>query len=103
MKDRIKKLRCDNGLNQSELASIMGIKQSSLSLIERGINNPTVSQIELLSRYFGVSTDYLIFGVESIKPMERELLMLIKEDSGLMQSLMCALTAKKNVLNRLAA
>jgi transcriptional regulator with XRE-family HTH domain len=96
MKDRIKKLRCENGLNQSELASIMGIKQSSLSLIERGINSPTVSQIELLSRYFGVSADYLLFGSDDIKPAERDILKAVRDDRSIYDAIQRVIASKKH-------
>lgn len=99
----VKRLRKEAKITQSELAANIGLTRRMICAIELGESQPTMMQLKAFSSYFGVSTDYLIFGVESIKPSERELLTLIKEDSGLMQSLMCALTAKKNVLNRLAA
>jgi transcriptional regulator with XRE-family HTH domain len=97
VKDRIKKLRVDNGLTQSQLAEIIGIKQVAMSMIEKGTNNPTIQQIELLSKYFNVSTDYLFFGTENIRPIERDMLKAIREDSGIYAALMRVLDSKKHL------
>ncbi len=39
MSDLIKKLRCRQGLTQSNVASKIGVKQSTISRIENGITN----------------------------------------------------------------
>jgi len=59
---RIKSLRIERGLNQQALGDILGIGQRAISMIEHGANQPTIKQIELLSNYFSVTTDYLIKG-----------------------------------------
>ena len=59
---RIKLLRKNAGLNQSQLGELLGIKQRAVSMIESGVNQPTVKQIEILCNHFGVSSDYLILG-----------------------------------------
>lgn len=99
---RIKLLRRNKGLSQAELGKVLNVAQRTVSSIEQEISNPTIQQLEALSLYFGVSVDYLMFGIEMPTQTDRELLKLIKEDSGLMQSLMDVLAAKKNVFNRLA-
>jgi transcriptional regulator with XRE-family HTH domain len=98
--DRIKSIRVNSGIKQGIVASALGMSSSRLSAIESGVQNPTIQQIEAISRYFGVSTDYLIFGVDTkVTPVERELLGLIRDDAGLFKSLTDILNAKKNVLN----
>lgn len=102
--DRIKELRTQRNVTQGQLGDVLGIGQKAVSLIEKGINKPSVQQVETLSRYFGVSIDYLVTGVDvKVTPVENELLGLIRGDANLMQSLTAMLNAKKSVLNRLSA
>lgn len=102
--DRIKELRTQRNITQGQLGEVLGIGQKAVSLIEKGINKPSVQQVETLSRYFGVSIDYLVTGVDlKVTPIESELLGLIRNDDNLMQSLTAMLNAKKSVLNRLSA
>ncbi|MDD2801278.1 MAG: helix-turn-helix transcriptional regulator [Methylococcales bacterium] len=102
MNNRIKALRIKNGLNQSQLGDILGIGQKAVSMIEKGINQPTKPQIEALSEYFNVSTDYLFFGYETVKPSEREILQTIREDKSVYAAIM-RVVQSKNELNQLAA
>lgn len=48
---RLKKVRLAVGLSQGEAAVDMGITQSSLSRIERGIQNPRLSALEGVWRF----------------------------------------------------
>lgn len=102
--DRIKAMRIKNGVKQSAVAKALNMSSSRLSALENGVQNPTIQQIEAISDYFGISTDYLILGIEDMPTKtERELLGLIRTDDGLMQSLTAMLNAKKSVLNRMSA
>ena len=58
--NRIRDLREDRDLKQSELAEAIGIGQRSLSNYETGKTNPDSEVILLLADYFGVSCDYLL-------------------------------------------
>lgn len=96
--ERIKALRCNRGISQSGLGSLLGIKQTAVSMIEKGTNQPTVSQIEVLARYFAVSTDYLILGSEdTATPVERDILREIREDAAVYNALMTRITSKKTI------
>ena len=58
--DRIKILRENNNLTQSELAKKLNITRSSVNAWEMGISVPSTSYIIEISRFFNVSTDYLL-------------------------------------------
>ena len=58
--DRIKSLREDIGLTQSDLAKKLGITRSSVNAWEMGISTPSTQYIVELSTIFKVSTDYLL-------------------------------------------
>ncbi len=66
--NRIRDLREDRDLKQSELAEAVGIGQRSLSNYETGKTNPDSEVILLLADYFGVSCDYLLGRAETTAP-----------------------------------
>lgn len=58
---RLRDLRKDMDMNQTQIADILGIKQTVYSRYERGFQTIPVEHILILADYYGVSTDY-IFG-----------------------------------------
>ncbi len=58
--DRIKYLRDEQNLTQTELAKQLGITRSSVNAWEMGISVPSTQYIVELARIFKVSTDYLL-------------------------------------------
>ena len=60
MKTRIKELRVEKKLTQQTLAKHLGINQASLSKIESGVSTPDAQLLVDLSRFFHVTTDYIL-------------------------------------------
>ena len=60
MKTRIKELRLEKKLTQQALAKKLGINQTSLSKIECGASTPDALLLADLSRFFHVTTDYIL-------------------------------------------
>lgn len=58
--DRIKFLREQHNLTQTDLARNLGITRSSVNAWEMGISTPSTQYIVELSSIFRVSTDYLL-------------------------------------------
>jgi transcriptional regulator with XRE-family HTH domain len=58
--DRIKALREQKGLTQSDLSNQLGITHSSVNAWEMGISVPSTQYIVELAHIFKVSTDYLL-------------------------------------------
>ena len=58
--DRIKHLREQKGLTQTDLAKQLGITRSSVNAWEMGLSTPTTQCIVALAKLFHVSTDYLL-------------------------------------------
>ena len=58
--DRIKALREQKGLTQTELSKLLGITRSSVNAWEMGISVPSTQCIVELAHIFKVSTDYLL-------------------------------------------
>ena len=59
-KDILKNLRQENGIGQTELALKIGVSKGLISLWENGLREPGMSSLIALSKYFGVSIDYLV-------------------------------------------
>lgn len=58
--DRIKALREQKGLTQTELSKLLGITRSSVNAWEMGISVPSTQYIVELAHIFKVSTDFLL-------------------------------------------
>ncbi|MGN1123622.1 MAG: helix-turn-helix domain-containing protein [Eubacterium sp.] len=65
---RIKDLRTDNDLTQSEIARAIGITQRKYSYIETGIQPLTDEIICKLAKYYKTSADYILGLTDNPKP-----------------------------------
>jgi transcriptional regulator with XRE-family HTH domain len=63
--ERLKKLRGKR--TQEEVAQKIGISRARLSHYETGRSEPDSEILKKLADFYGVSTDYLIYGEEGIK------------------------------------
>ena len=66
MKTRIKELRLEKKLTQKVLAEYLGENQTMLSKIETGTSVPDAMLLIDLSRFFHVSTDYILYLSEEL-------------------------------------
>jgi len=60
MYERIRELREDNDLNQSQIAEILNVSQSTYSRYESGFLDVPSEVLIALSKYYGVSVDYIL-------------------------------------------
>lgn len=67
--DRVRGLREDKDLNQTQLASILNVTQKKISRIETGENEPNLQDIKALCTYFNISADYLIGLTDEVKTL----------------------------------
>lgn len=81
---RIKELRLKRGLDQLQLATIIGVGRSQMSNIERGHRNINLNQLKILADYFNVSFETLGFQsedkIETIDLLERAKLIFLNEN-----------------------
>lgn len=56
---RLRDLREDNDLTQSDIAKILGIQQTVYSRYERGFQNIPLEHLVRLADYYDVSLDYI--------------------------------------------
>lgn len=62
--NRLKSLRVEHDLSQRQLANEMGVSNATISRIEMGERRPDTKTLITYSEYFGVSTDWILFGKE---------------------------------------
>ena len=58
--ERLKELRIEKGITQAELAKELQVSQRSISSWETGFRQPDFETLEILAKYFNVTTDYLL-------------------------------------------
>lgn len=72
MLTRLRELREDNDLSQSEIAKILNISQRAYSSYETG--NRTIPYMSLvkLARFYNTSVDYILDMTDQLKPYPRK-------------------------------
>ena len=70
--NRIKELRVENELLQSDLASRLKVRQNTVSNWETGRSEPDQDALRELSRIFDVSIDYILGNTDIKKPLTSE-------------------------------
>lgn len=60
LKDRIRSLRKEHNLKQSELAEAIGVNGGSVSKFETGLKAPSRETLQRIADYFNVTADYLL-------------------------------------------
>ena len=81
--DKIVRLRKKNGWSQEELAERMNVSRQAVSKWEAAQTTPDLEKVLMLSKLFGVSTDYLLkdeleqeeFTDDTLEPVTRRLTM----------------------------
>ena len=58
--DRLRALREDNDLTQTQVARLLGTSQTMYARYERGANELPVRHLEVLCRFYNVSADQLL-------------------------------------------
>ena len=58
--EKIRLLREERELNQTELGRAVGMTQRKVSYLERGQYEPSLEDLRALCRFFRVSADYLL-------------------------------------------
>ena len=67
---RLKQLRAENNLTQTNLADILGIAKTTLAAYEQGKSEPSNETILKIANHFNVSTDFLLGNSNYKNPQE---------------------------------
>ena len=77
---RLKDLREDHDLTQTQVAQILGIRQSDYGKYERGINMMGVDKYIKLAEYYNVSVDYLLGLIPIPRPLSEKIQLKIENE-----------------------
>ena len=66
----VKQLRVDRGLSQAELADLLGISKSAISMYENGKREPDFERLDAVSSYFCISFHALLGPNENLGDAE---------------------------------
>lgn len=72
MADRIQYLRKSKGISQEELADKVGVSRQAVSKWESEQSTPDLEKVIIMSDFFGVTTDYILKGIEPITDKEQK-------------------------------
>lgn len=67
-KERIRDTREDADLTQTDIANVLGIKQTVYSRYERGKNALSIEHLMNLAKFYHTSTDYLLGLTDERRP-----------------------------------
>jgi transcriptional regulator with XRE-family HTH domain len=105
--DRIKQLRIENNLTQSELAEKVGLTYVQIGRYEKGKSTPSADVLQKLANVLNTSTDYLMNGkTEQVEAQlaDKELIKqfqevekLSPEDKNLVKTFLDAFITKKKI------
>ncbi len=57
MKNRIEEIRTQKGIKQDELAKKMGVSRQTISSLENGRYNPSITLAYNISKFFGLTIE----------------------------------------------
>lgn len=63
----IKKLRTGAGMNQEQLAELLGVTRQTVSNWERGVSMPDMDSLERIALVFGTSVECLIYRDQGVR------------------------------------
>lgn len=68
MKNRIESIRKERGIRQEEFAKYMGVSRQTISSLENGRYNPSITLAYKIAKYFEMSIeDVFIFEEDDLK------------------------------------
>ena len=57
MKNRLEELRKNRGINQEELAAVLGVSRQTIGSLENGRSNPSILLAFKIARYFQMNIE----------------------------------------------
>lgn len=91
MGTKLKALRNENGLTQTQVAKRLGVAVSAVSSYESGVRYPSYSVLIKFSRMYHVTTDYLL-GIKSKEMVD--ISDLSEDDKAVVKATVAAIRAK---------
>ena len=93
--EKLKALRIENHLRQDQVARLVNVEKSSISMYETGMRQPSYTTLVWLADVFNVTTDYLL-GRTNSSPVD--LSGLTAAEAAMINQLVTAMTEKNKEL-----
>ena len=93
--EKLKALRTENHLRQDQVARLVNVEKSSISMYETGMRQPSYTTLVRLADVFNVTTDYLL-GRTNSSPVD--LSGLTAAEAAMINQLVTAMTEKNKEL-----
>ena len=69
--DALREIRKEKGISQEQLALNSGLDRTYMSLIERGVQSPTLRSVVKIAKVLGVKPSEIIVRMEALMPKDR--------------------------------
>lgn len=92
---KLKELRIGNSLQQDQVARLVGVERSTVSLWENDLRQPSFALLVRLADLYGVTTDYLLGRTNS---RSLDLSGLTADEAAMISQLVASMTAKNRRL-----
>lgn len=66
MKNRIEEIRKERGIRQDEFAKLIGVSRQTISSLETGRYNPSISLAYKIAKYFGMTIEEVFIFEEEV-------------------------------------
>ena len=70
--ERLKEIREDKDLKQSDIAKILKTSQKQISFYETGVRVIPIEKLDILANYYNTSIDYLVGRTNERKPYPKK-------------------------------
>jgi len=78
---RLKELRKEKRITQKALGAILGVRETTISLYETDVNDPSDSIKVMIANHFGVSLDYLLGVIEEqVTPYSKDKYIMLTQE-----------------------
>ena len=67
MKNRIEAIRKERGIRQDEFAKLMGVSRQTISSLETGRYNPSITLAYNIAKFFGMTIEEVFIFEEDVK------------------------------------
>lgn len=96
--EKLKQLRMEKHLRQDQVACLINVERSSISLWENDLRQPTYTALVKLATLYGVTTDYLL-GCSNDRTVDVS--GLTAAEAAMISDLVASMTAKNKKLEEL--
>lgn len=93
---RLKELREEFALTQTQLAKELNVTQNTISKWETNFNEPNIATLIILANFFHVTVDYLIAKDDTVITNEKEIETVTAEERELLKEIRSLTSAQQS-------